>query len=182
MSGSAAIRLRNSTIAFFGVDQALVHVDVDDLGAVRDLVARDVERGGVVAGGDQLAELGRAGDVGALADIDEGNVVGQRERLQARTAASAARCSGTARGGCFATASAMARIWSGVEPQQPPTMLTRPSRAKSSIWRGHELRALVILAEFVGQAGIGIGADEGVGDAGELGQMRRAWRWRRARS
>ena len=40
-----------------GVDQALVHVDVDDLRAVGDLVARDVERGGVVAGGDQLAEL-----------------------------------------------------------------------------------------------------------------------------
>ena len=35
MSGSAAIRLRNSTIAFFEVDQALVHVDVDDLRAVR---------------------------------------------------------------------------------------------------------------------------------------------------
>ena len=30
-----------------GVDQALVHVDVDDLRAVRDLVARDIERGGV---------------------------------------------------------------------------------------------------------------------------------------
>ena len=40
-----------------GVEQALVHVDVDDLRAVRHLLARDVERGGVVAGRDQLAEL-----------------------------------------------------------------------------------------------------------------------------
>ena len=40
-----------------GIEQALVHVDVDDLRAVLDLVARDVERGRVVAGGDQLAEL-----------------------------------------------------------------------------------------------------------------------------
>lgn len=56
------------------IDQALVHVDVDDLRAVGDLIAGDIERCGIVAGGDQLAELGRAGDVGALADIDEGNV------------------------------------------------------------------------------------------------------------
>ena len=38
--------------------------------------------------------------------------------------------------------------------------------------RGHEFRALVILAEFIGQAGIGIGADKRVGDAGNLRQMR----------
>ena len=75
MSGSAAMRLRYSTIAFFEVDQALIHVDVDDLRAVLDLVARHVERSGVVAGRDQLPEFGRAGDVGALADIDEGNVL-----------------------------------------------------------------------------------------------------------
>ena len=54
-----------------GIEQALVHVDVDHLRAVLDLLARDRERGGIVAGGDQLAEFGRAGDVGALADIDE---------------------------------------------------------------------------------------------------------------
>ncbi len=41
---------------------------------------------------------------------------------------------GTCRGGYFATTSAMARICSGVVPQQPPTTLIRPSRAKSSIW------------------------------------------------
>ena len=46
----------------------------------------------------------------------------------------------------------------------------------------HELRALVVAAEFVGQAGVGIGHDEGVGDVAELGDVRRAWRWRRARS
>ena len=44
MSGSAAIRLRKVTIACFGIEQALVHVDVDDLRAVLDLLARDVER------------------------------------------------------------------------------------------------------------------------------------------
>ena len=54
-----------------GIEQALVHVDVENLGAVLDLLASDFHRGGIVAGHDQLLEPGRAGDVGPLADIDE---------------------------------------------------------------------------------------------------------------
>ena len=65
------------------INEPLVHVDVDDLRAVRHLVARDDERAGIVARGDELAELGRAGDIGALADIDERNVARERERLEA---------------------------------------------------------------------------------------------------
>ena len=41
----------------FGIEQALVHVDVDDLGAVLDLVARHLKGCGVIARGDQLAEF-----------------------------------------------------------------------------------------------------------------------------
>jgi hypothetical protein len=54
-----------------GVEKALVHVDVDDLGAVLDLLASDLDRGGIIAGHDELLELSRTGDVRALADIDE---------------------------------------------------------------------------------------------------------------
>jgi hypothetical protein len=39
--------------------------------------------------------------------------------------------SGMARGGCGLTASTMARIWSGVVPQQPPMMLMKPLAAQS---------------------------------------------------
>ena len=53
------------------VEQGLVDVDVDDLGAVLDLVAGDHDGGVIVAGEDQLLEPGRAGDVAALADVDE---------------------------------------------------------------------------------------------------------------
>ena len=35
------------------------------------LTSGDSQGGGIVAVGDQLAEAGRAGDVGALADVDE---------------------------------------------------------------------------------------------------------------
>ena len=69
------------------------------------------------------------------------------------------------------TASAMARMCSGVEPQQPPTMLTSPSRAKPRDLGGHRLGALVVLAEGVGKAGVGIGADERVGGGGDLLEM-----------
>ena len=56
---------------FLGVEEAFVHVDVEDLRAVLDLAARHAERGRIVVRLDQLAELRRARDVGALANIDE---------------------------------------------------------------------------------------------------------------
>ena len=46
----------------------------------------------------------------------------------------------------------------------------------------HIFRALVIEAEFIGQAGVGKGADARVGDAADLGDMLRASRARRARN
>ena len=53
------------------VEQTLIHIDVDNLRAVFDLIARDLDCRFIVAGQDQLFELGRTGDVGAFADIDE---------------------------------------------------------------------------------------------------------------
>ena len=69
--GLGGDQLQEGVHRLLGVEQALVHVDVDDLRAVLDLLARDLDRGGIVAGQDQLLEARRAGDVGALADIDE---------------------------------------------------------------------------------------------------------------
>ena len=71
MSGSAGDQVEEAHHRGLRVEHALVHVDVDDLRAARHLLARDVQRRRVVAGLDQLAELGGAGDVGALADVDE---------------------------------------------------------------------------------------------------------------
>src|SRR3546814_5540942 len=50
----------------------LFRSDVDDLGAIFDLLARDLDRGGEIVGQDQFLERRRAGDVGAFTDIDEG--------------------------------------------------------------------------------------------------------------
>ena len=49
MSGSAAMRLRNADHRRLGVEHALVHVDVEDLGPARHLLARDRHRLLVVA-------------------------------------------------------------------------------------------------------------------------------------
>ena len=54
-----------------GVEHALVHVDVEDLRAALDLLARDHDRLVEAVFQDQLLELRAAGDVGALADVDE---------------------------------------------------------------------------------------------------------------
>ncbi len=66
----------------FRVEHRLVHVDVDDLGAVLHLLARDLDGPGEVAGEDQLGEGARAGDVGALADVDEQRLVVDGQRLE----------------------------------------------------------------------------------------------------
>ena len=55
------------------VQKACIHVHIDDLRAVLDLLTRHVERCGIVILLNQLAEFRRAGDVCAFADIDEGS-------------------------------------------------------------------------------------------------------------
>ncbi len=91
------------------VDQALIHVDVDDLRAIRHLIARDIERGGVIARRDQLAEARRSRDIGALADVDEGDFRRLDEGFKPRETHQGSNL-GMARGGYFATTAAMARI------------------------------------------------------------------------
>ena len=113
------------------VDQALVHVDVEDVGAPLDLVARHGQRGLEVAALDQAGKPLRAGDVGPLADHDE---VG----LGADRPAAPCRCSWTSGAAREPAAAARPRrprrsprSIPGVVPQQPPTMLSQPLRANS---------------------------------------------------
>ena len=60
------------------------------------------------------------------------------------------------------TASATALMCAGVVPQQPPTMFSQPFSAQPLTSFGGHLGRLVVGAEFVGQAGIGIDADHAV--------------------
>ena len=70
------IRLAGDKLEEFGhgrrsIEHPLVHVDVDDLRAGLDLLTRHGERLVVLVAEDELGEFRRAGDVGALADVDE---------------------------------------------------------------------------------------------------------------
>ena len=67
----------------FGIDQALVHVDVEDLRAVGDLLARDFDGFVVAIVLDELFELRRTCDVGALADVDEQQFRRDDQRFEA---------------------------------------------------------------------------------------------------
>ncbi len=51
-----------------GIEHALVHVDVDEVGAVADLLGRDLHGRRVVVVLDEAGELRRPGDIGALTD------------------------------------------------------------------------------------------------------------------
>jgi hypothetical protein len=84
----------------------------------------------VVTGNDQLAELGRARHVGALADVHEQRVGADIQRLESDSL-SLTGSDGTERGGCSRTAALIAAICAGVVPQQPPTMLINPDAANS---------------------------------------------------
>ena len=120
------------------VDHALVHADVDDVGAVFYLLAGDGDSFFVLAFLDELGEFGRAGDVGALADHDvharllsKGLRAGEAEGLGLDHAASSSAAGSRERGSACSSARAMAAMCSGVLPQQPPAMLMRPALAKS---------------------------------------------------
>jgi len=65
------------------IEKALVHVDVDGLRPRSDLLARDIERFGVVSLGDQAAKFRRTEDVGAFADIDERDLIGKAQWFKA---------------------------------------------------------------------------------------------------
>ena len=140
----------------FGIDQPLVHVDVDDLGAVLHLLPRHIQRRLIVIGGDQLAELGRAGDVGALADIDEIQVRRQGERLQSRQPHIFGLLRNLARRHILdglAERLDMLRLGAAAAADD----VDQAGAGEFPDHFGHGFGRLVIAAEFVGQAGIGMG-------------------------
>ena len=154
----------------FAVDQALIHVDVDDLGAVLDLIAGHIQRRREIAIGDQLAETGRAGDVGAFAHVHKGNVGGLRKRLQPRKA------QGRRDLGDFAGRDARHGLGNGADmfggrAAAAADDIDQTLAREFGHLRGHLGGGFVVSAHLVRQAGIGIGADQRVGHVRDLGQM-----------
>ena len=148
------------------VDQPVVHADVDDLRPGVDLCPGDGERLLVVALADEPREAGRAGDVRALADVDEvrlgddaqrfqtaqyGFVAGLRQQARRVAADDLRQLEDVGRGGAAAAADdvhqAAAHVFAHI--------------------LGKHLGCLVVAAHDVRQSGVGVGRDACLGHGGE---------------
>ena len=91
--------------------------------AALDLVLGDLDERVVVVGQQHLLGPARALGVHALADERRGRLLHERRGGDHRGDVRRAR-GGPVETGCEAQRSWIARMWSGVVPQQPPTMET----------------------------------------------------------
>ena len=82
--GLGSDQLEEGRHGMMGIEQPLVHVDVKNLRAAFDLLARDFDRSGIIARHDQLLEPGRPGDVGPFADVDERRTCGWGHEIRPR--------------------------------------------------------------------------------------------------
>ena len=120
-----------------GIEHAFVHVDVDEVRAAAHLLERHLRRRGVIAGANQPREARRAGDVGPLADHLEIGVGPDRQGLEAgelREVHVRVELGSLEHGLASLPFDRLARsaaMCSGVVPQQPPTMFTKPLVANS---------------------------------------------------
>ena len=144
----------------FGVEQALVHVDVDHLRAVVDLLACNVDCGFVVVLEHQSGESSRPGHIGSLANIHEQTVGVDSKRLEPTQARCRRKVGNRAWGHPLnhlregfdmcggRSATATDDIQGAVTGETPQD-------------GGHALGCFVVATQFVGQAGVGVSRHEG---------------------
>src|SRR5574343_1950200 len=149
------------------IEHRFVHVDVDDLGAVLDLLAGDGQRVVEAAFEDHAGEGLRAGDVGPLADVHVQRIGTDVEGFQP------------------GQAQLLLDFWhfSRADRSHPGgdrrDVLRRGAAAAADDiddaalgpaldFGGQLFRRLVVAAEGIGQAGIRVGRDVAVADAGQF--------------
>ncbi len=179
MSGSEADEIEKMRHGLDAVEHPFVHVDVDDLRAVDDLLFGHGQGFLELAGQDEFGEFGRAGDVGALADVDEIGVGPDGQRLPGRSGATKARPWAARAARISAPPGRAALMCAGVVPQQPPTMLSQPAAAQSASCGRERFRRLREAGRQhrIGQTGVGIGADVNRRQSGKLLDKRPHFLW-----
>src|ERR687895_748716 len=150
------------------IQHTLVHVDIDDLGAILDLLAGDLDCPLEVSILDQGGKLGRAGHIGTLADIDEIGLGRNVERLKTTQPAITRDLLGD-------TTRREAKHNLG---NSPDMFRCRAAAATDDIEKAalgkfleqpcHILGGIVITAELIGESGIRMEADVGIRQAGQL--------------
>ncbi len=154
-----------------GVEHALVHVDVDDLRAVLDLLACDGDSRRVIVGFDQASEDRRARDVAALADIDEQVVRPDVERLQTGQPAPDGQCRHAARR-LPAQGIRQSTDMFGRGSAAAADQVDQPALCELADDGRRGLRLLVVLAELVRQPGVRVRADPRIGNTRKLSHVR----------
>ncbi len=154
-----------------GIDQAFVHVDVDDLRAVCDLLAGDIERGVEIVFLDQLREAGGTGDIRPFADVHKQGIRTDIQRFQtAETAPHLDLRHRTRRvnGHVFDQHTGMIRRRAAATADQ----VDEPAFRKLPKDFLHFLGRLVVFAERIGQTRIRMAGHESARDAGQFLQIR----------
>jgi len=157
--------------SFLGLQHAFVHVDVDDLSAVFDLLKRHLKRGGVIVFLDQPFKARGAGHVGPLADVDEQRVGIDVKRLKARQTAGGGARWHLARRRIGHRLGDHADVL-GRRAAAAADNIDQPALGEFGHNPGHFFRRLVVFAKLVGQPGVGVRGDEGIGFVGQFGQIR----------
>ena len=157
------VRLRRDVMqkrrhGLLGIEHGFVHVDVDDLRAVFDLLPGHRQRRFVLAAENQLGKFRRAGDVRAFADVDEAGVRPKHQRLESAESRVAFRLREDMRLSPR-TASAIALMCAGVVPQQPAGDIQPAARRKIVQVRGHRFRRLIESAKCVGKPRVRVATD-----------------------
>ena len=173
---AADVRLRGDQLEegahrLDAVEHAFVHVDVDDLRAGLDLLTCHRQSGGVVAVLDQVAEPGRAGDVGALADIAEIQFGRQVQRFQTGEAAHRIMRDRYARRDAFNMFRDMRDVLRR-GAAAAADQIHQPRVRELLDDAGGVLRVFVVLAEGIRQAGVRVAGDVAVGEARQLLDVR----------
>jgi hypothetical protein len=150
------------------VQQALVHVDVEDVGAAADLIEGHVQGLVELVLLDQAGELLGAGDVGALTDHLEVGLLADREGLQAREVGHlAVAVALLARGHGLHALGDLGDVRRGRAAAAADDVDDAAGGELGDQLAG-DLGLLVVLAEGVGQAGVRIARDVAVRQLGEL--------------
>ena len=152
-----------------GVEHRLVHVHVDQLRAVLDLLARHGEAFLVAAGEDHAGEGAGTRDVGPLTHVDEEGIVADVQRLQAREPQFLLGGGWPPRGKVAHRPSDGADVIgrgaaAAADDVQEAALCEFPQQA-GGVFRGFVVPGL---RQRVRQSRIGVATDERVGDVREL--------------
>ena len=155
----------------FRIEEALVHVHVDHLGAVGNLLTCDVQGGLVISLPDELGKLCRPCHVGAFTDIGEQRIGTDVEWFEAAQATAHLDLGDDTRRDAvhgFDDCLDVGRCG----PATTAYYVDEPALRKVADHGRHVLRGLVVLSELVWQSGVGMTAHKRVGDGGNVFEIR----------